>query len=569
MSERPEAPARPLVEQAAIKLIMNEPIFGVGEANVLGVPMRAYVNAPDLRHLIKLCEEHGDTTAVVFEDQRWSFAELAANATAIANALIADHGVKKGDKIVLAMRNCPEWLAAFLGVIATGAVVVPLNGWWTGEEMAFGLKDSGAKIAIAGERQSQRLEPYIEPMGLTVIAGRGEAAGSTTTLDALMASGAGKPLPDVEIEPDDDFAIFYTSGSTGTPKGAVLTHRGAMSTVISYALVAAALTEARGGVDPAGENPAALTALPLFHCTASHAVFMMSCVVGRKLVLMRRWDPEVAVDLIEKEEVTNFVGVPTMSHEIMLAAEARGSTLPTLKDIGSGGAKRPPAHVKRLEKAFPGAWSSSGYGLTETNALGTYISTEDYQRKPGAAGRPLPAVMDLKIAREDGSEADEGETGEIWLRGPALFREYHNQPEATAAVLTPDRWFKTGDLGYRDEEGIVFIVDRLKDIIIRGGENISCLEVEHALAKHPGVREAAVIGVPDERLGETVGAAVVFEKGHDESDEALKAFLEPHLAKFKIPETIWRIDGQLPRGGTGKIDKPGLRQTLIKQVEGA
>ncbi|MDF1768571.1 class I adenylate-forming enzyme family protein [Maricaulis sp.] len=570
MAERKPAPPRAVLEQIARQVTEAEEVLNVAETDVLGVRQKAYVNAPaDLRFLLLKAMEHGDKTAVVFEDQRWSFADLAARSVAVANALIDHHRVKPGTRVALAMRNCPEWMACFLGVIAAGGVIVPLNGWWTSEEMAFGLEDCGAKIVIAGARQIERIRPHAGRLGLTLISGRDEIDGVADTFDRMVAAGAGKAPPELVIETDSDFAIFYTSGSTGKPKGAVLTHRGAVTTILSFALLGAALKLANGNDEFVDGDPGVLVCLPLFHCTGSHAVFMLSVFAGRKMALMRKWDAGDAVDLIQAEKLTDMVGVPTMSHELTLEAERRGEVLETLQSMGTGGAKRPEAHVAKINDVFPQAWSSSGYGLTETNALGTYNGLAEYQAKPGSCGAPLPAVTFIKTVDENGAETPTGEPGEVWIQSPGVFRGYLNQPEATADVLTEDRWFKTGDVGIIDEDGFLFIVDRIKDMLLRGGENISCLEVEGALAHHPDILEAAVIGIPDERLGERVGAAILLRDGASLSDEDLKAFLKPHLAPFKIPEHVWRMDQALPRGGTSKIDKPGLRKMLLKDGETA
>ncbi len=568
MPQRKPAPTRAQLDQVVAYIVQNEPLFAVGEIENFGVKQRGYPNAPpDLRFLMQAAMEHADKTAVVFEDQRWSYGELIGKAVAIANGLISRHGVTPGTRVVLAMRNCPEWMAVFLGVIAAGGVIVPMNGWWTSEEVGFGLRDCEAKLVIAGTRQAERILPHVEPLGLTLIGGREGIAGCVDTVDAIIAEGAGKPAPALTIHPDDDFAIFYTSGSTGAPKGAVLSHGGAVSAVMSYALLGASLKHASGGEDFYGDKPGVLVAVPLFHCTGSHAIFMTSLLAGRKMVLMRKWDAGDAVDLIEREQLTNMVGVPTMSHEVTLEAERRGVRLDSMMDMGSGGAKRPVAHVDKLKQAFPQSWSSSGYGLTETNALGAYNGLMDYQEKPGSCGRATPAVTDIKIVYPDGSTAPNGEAGEVWIKSPCVFKGYLNQPEATAAVLTPDRWFKTGDVGVMDDEGFLTIVDRIKDMVIRGGENISCLEVEGALASHPDIVEAAVIGIPDERLGERVGAAILVRDGVTLTDEAIDAFLKPHLAAFKRPDHYWHLDQPLLRGGTGKIDKPGLRKQLLPEGE--
>mgnify|MGYP003639519725 CR=1 FL=1 len=564
MADRKPAPPRAQVDKVIEFIVANEPLFAVGEIENFGVKQRGYVNAPpDLRFLMVAAMEHKDRTAVVFEDQRWTYGELVGKSIAVANGLIERHGVTPGTRVVLAMRNCPEWMACFLGIIAAGGVVVPMNGWWTSEEIGYGLRDCGAKLIIAGSRQAERMLPHLKPLDLTLIGIREGVEGCSDSFDGLVAAGAGKPAPELVIKPDDDFAIFYTSGSTGAPKGAVLSHGGAVTAIMSYALIGAGMKHANGGEEFFGETPGVLVAVPLFHCTGSHAVFMTSLLAGRKMVLMRKWDAGDAVDLIEREQLTNMVGVPTMSHEVTLEAERRGTRLTSLMDMGSGGAKRPAAHVERLATVFPQAWSSSGYGLTETNALGAYNNMADYQAKPNSCGRAVPAVTEIKIVREDGSTAPAGEAGEVWIKSPCLFKGYLNQPEATAAVLTEDRWFKTGDVGVLDEDGFLSIVDRLKDMVIRGGENISCLEVEGALAAHPDIVEAAVIGIPDERLGERVGAAILLREGAVLHNDEIDEFLKPHLAAFKRPAHYWRLDAPLPRGGTGKVDKPGLRKQLL------
>jgi long-chain acyl-CoA synthetase len=570
MADRKPAPSRAQLEKIVEIIVQKEPLFAVGEIENFGVKQRGYVNAPpDLRFLMQAAMGFADKTAVVFEDQRWTYGELVGKSIAVANGLISRHGVKPGTRVVLAMRNCPEWMAVFLGVIAAGGVVVPMNGWWTSEEVGYGLRDCGAKLVIAGSRQAERMLPHVAPLGLTLIGGHEGIAGCVDTLEAIMADGAGKPAPAVTIQPDDDFAIFYTSGSTGSPKGAVLSHGGAVTAVMSYALIGVALKHAIGGEDFFGDKPGVLVAVPLFHCTGSHAIFMTSLLSGRKMVLMRKWDAADAVDLIEREQLTNMVGVPTMSHEVTLEAERRGIHLDSLMDMGSGGAKRPAVHVEKLAKVFPQAWSSSGYGLTETNAVGAFNNMMDYQNKPGSCGRAIPAVTEIKIVRADGSTAPTGEAGEVWIQSPCVFKGYLNQPEATSAVLTPDRWFKTGDVGILDEDGFLTIVDRIKDMVIRGGENISCLEVEGALAAHPDIVEAAVIGIPDERLGERVGAAILVREGARLTDDEIDAFLKPHLAAFKRPGKYWHLDQPLPRGGTGKVDKPGLRKQLLTEGETA
>ena len=564
MRQRPDAPTRDAILASVDAISRTVPMYRIGEVEVLGVRMRAYADAPgDLRFLIRTAAGHGDRTAVVAGDRRWSFADLARAAGDVAGGLVLRHGLARGGRVALAARNSPEWMAAFLGVAAAGGVVVPLNGWWTGAEMAYALRDSRPGIVVAGRHEAERLRPTAESLGATLVGVGEDVPGAADSLERVMAAGRGGQETPVAIHPDEDAAIYYTSGSTGAPKGVQLTHRGIVSAVLSFSHLREAIIHARGGEDPAGPEPAVLVSVPLFHVTGSHSAFLTSIVLAQKMVLMRKWDADAAVDLIEREAVTRVIGVPTMSFELAERAAERGTSLDSLIDIGAGGAKRPASHVALLARVFPQAWTSSGYGLTESNAVGTYNGLHDYQRSPDAAGHPVPAVTDLRIVRSDGLDAAPGEQGEVWLRGPTLFRAYLNQPEATAAALTDDRWLKTGDLGVIDAGGSLTLIGRIKDMLLRGGENVACLEVEGALAAHKDILEAAVIGIPDERLGERVGAAIVVRDGIELSDAAISEFLAPRLAKFKQPERYWRLPGPLPRSGAAKVDKLRLRALLI------
>ena len=565
MTNRLPAPTRDEITAAGLKLMAENPFFAVGEAEIRGATYRVFKNAPNNTDgLLFMCDMHADKTAVVSGDVRWSFGNLAREARAFAAGL-TKMGVQKGDLVATATRNTPEWMATYLGVTQIGAVIVPLNGWWTPHEMEFALKDSQAKIVLLDAEQSPKFLPLKDAHGLTLISGTGEFDGADRSWASIRDDGVGETPPTEVVEADDLMSIMYTSGSTGDPKGVMLTHRGAWSVILSFGFVMSAAKETAKGaaMSEAAGDLGILVSVPLFHVTGTHPVFMLSLILGRKMVLMRAWKPQEAVRLIKDEKVTNFVGVPTMSHELMLAAEDMGESLDTLMDLSAGGAKRPAAHVKRLAESFTKAYSSTGYGLSETSALGTYNGLEDYQRKPGSCGRAVPPVTDVRIVGPDGKDVPTGEPGEVWIKTPGVFAGYLNLPEETAKALTPDGWFKSGDVGTMDEDGLVSIVDRLKDMIVRGGENVACLEVEAALVKHERILEAAVFAVPDERLGEAVGAAIYTKPGIDITLDELNDFLEDELASFKRPEHLWHFNEPLPRGGTEKVDKPGLRKKLL------
>ncbi len=546
---------------AAMTRLGTDPLFKMTEAEIRGNAYRVFENIPsDLsKFFAEMTAAQGDKPFLTYEGERLSFAELYDQSLRFANGLSKKYGVKKGDHVALAMRNYPEWCVAYIGLISLGAIVVPLNAWWKSEELKYGIKDSEARIVLVDGRRLEYIAPFKDELGLPLILARDKAEGADDHFDTLIGAGAPDPI-DVKIEPDDRFCIVYTSGSTGHPKGVVLTHRGALSALYSWFFIASVVEDVRG-CSLVGDDPGILLAVPLFHVTGSHSIFMMSYLFGRRIVMMRRWDAEEAAKIINAEKLTNFVGVPSQSYELMLAAGNDG--LASLIDIGSGGAKRPPDQVEKLATAFKQAMPSSGYGLSETNALACIISQNMYQERPGSTGRPAPPLTDIKIV-EDGADQPRGEVGEIWIRSPANFEGYWKLPKETAEAITPDGWFRTGDLGYMDAEDFLYIVDRAKDIIIRGGENISCLEVEAAAYECEAVAEAAVFSVPDDVLGERVGLVAYIKEGENLSADALREFLAGKLAGFKTPERIWISPSALPRLGTEKFDKQTIKTIALQ-----
>ncbi|MEM8771912.1 MAG: class I adenylate-forming enzyme family protein [Pseudomonadota bacterium] len=548
---------------SGMKILTENPLYKVGEAEIRGNRYRVFENIPPhLRaYFADNCAAQADKPFLSFQGEDMTYGEVWSQACRFANALSTELGVKKGDHVAIAMRNYPEWCVAYIAVISLGAIVVPLNSWWRGDELKFGLEDSGAKIVVVDAKRLDHIKPFREELGLTLILAREDGDGADHRYEDMMVKSADEAPPATEIDRDDRFCIVYTSGSTGRPKGVILTHRGALSTLYSWYLILETLRAA--DADPLqGEDASILLAIPLFHVTGSHSIFMLSFLMGRRLLMMYRWDAEEAARLINEEKVTNFVGVPSQSYELMRAAGNNG--LPSLVDVGSGGAKRPPEHVTQMSTAFKQAMPSSGYGLSETNAIGCVISRELYQERPDSTGRPVAPLTDIKIVAEDGADAPRGEVGEIWIRSPANFEGYWNRPEETTQALTEDGWFKTGDLGKMDEQDFVYIVDRMKELIIRGGENISCLEVEAGAYEHEMVAEAAAFSVPDERLGELVGLVVYPRKGGALEASDLHDFMSERMAGFKVPERIWISPAPLPRLGTEKFDKLTVKQIALQ-----
>ena len=528
----------------------------VAEVEVRGRSYPAITAAPpSLAHYFAhFCAQHADTTFLVAGEERLTFGQVYDQAGGVARALIAQ-GLKRGDRVGIAMRNSPSWIALYMGVLMAGGIAVLLNGWWQSEEFAAALAEVECSIVFADPPRGKRLA---EIAGLTARVHLIEDVKPLAEALGALTSDAATPLP--ELGPDDLATILFTSGSTGQSKGALSDHRAVLQATLNYLTQALMMLgfATEDGNPPQGQ-PSTLLNVPLFHVTAEVPVMLQSFAMGRKLVLMPKWDAEEAMRLIEREQISYFVGVPLMSFEILTHPNRAKYDLSTVTDFAAGGAPRPVEHVRRINEEMGGGAPLIGYGLTETNGVGCGNWRENYLAKPNSTGRASAPLVDLAILDDSGRKVAAGERGEVAIRSICNFREYWHRPEATAAAFSPDGYFLTGDIGYLDEDGYLFIVDRKKDIIIRGGENISCQEVEAAIYEHPLVAEAAVFGLPDERFGEVPGAVVHFHDGETLDEAALQGFLCEHIAAFKVPARIWIAPEPLPRLGTEKIDKVGLK----------
>jgi len=497
------------------------------------------------------CELHADKEAIVAGEERLNFADLDDISDRLARALFA-RGVIKGDRVGIAMRNCPSWIVGYMGIAKAGGIATLINGWWEAHEMEHALALSSPKLILADAQRARRIAARCgacEVVTLPIDQPLDEALGD------LLGAEDGAELP--EVLPEDDATLLFTSGSTGKVKAALSTHRAVTTATYSYAtglMVLRGLLEREGRPPP---TPRTLLNVPLFHVTGEVPVMLNSFVVGRCMVMMARWDACEALRLIEKEGITYFVGVPTMSLELMTHPDRHKYDLSSLRDITAGGAPRPVSHVERLAREFPDAQPALGYGLTETNAVGAINCWSNYADKPGSTGRAAKPFVDVSILGEGDRHLPTGETGEIAIRTAAAIECYWQAPQATEELFTSDGWVRTGDIGYLDEDGYLFIVDRKKDIIIRGGENISAAEVEAACYACAKVGEASVFGAPDDRLGEVPVAVIHARDGLTE--EELHEFLEERLAKFKIPSRFVMSAEPLPRLGTGKIDRQSLK----------
>ncbi|KAB7647569.1 class I adenylate-forming enzyme family protein [Polymorphobacter fuscus] len=564
------------IAQANALLTASGSLLEMETVTIRGRPTRTWKHAPPtLRDVFLAGRAHGDKVFLVLEEERVTFEGFARAALRLAAQLIAD-GVQKGDRVAIVMRNLPEWPVAFFGATLTGAIVTPLNAWWTGAELEYGLSDSGTKVVICDNERLARLASHLpdlpelqriyvtrateEPQGdprevwLESIIGRPNSWGSI----------ADRALPDIDLAPEDDATIFYTSGTTGRPKGALGTHRNIVSNIMASGFAATRAYLRRGVAppvpDPQAAQKATLLSVPFFHATGCHAVLTPSLFGGAKLVLMRKWDVLEAMALIEKERVTGCGGVPTIAWQIIEHPERARFDLSSLETVSYGGAPSAPELVRQIKKVFPKAMPGNGWGMTETSATFTSHVGEDYELRPESCG-PACAVCDLQVRDPDGNVLPPGTVGELYGFGPNVVKGYWNKPEATAATFI-DGWVRTGDLARVDEEGFCFIIDRAKDMLIRGGENIYCVEVENALYEHPAIMDAALVGRPHRTLGEEPVAFVTLKAGMSANEDELRSFVAARLAAFKVPVAVTFSHEPLVRNANGKILKTELKKLM-------
>ena len=565
------------IEEAHAFLTSPGTPFEMETVNIRGVPIRTYKGTPpSLRAIFDMGRAFGDKDFLVYQDERVSFENHYRAASALGRVLTEKYGVKKGDRVAIIMRNFPEWSVAFWAIAAIGGIIVPLNAWGTGPELEYGISDSGSRVVILDHERLERLRPHLDALaldGLVAVRTPEAELGTAVALESLIGKTAdyGKlsadALPDPDLEPEDEATIFYTSGTTGKPKGALGTHRN-ICTNLMNAMVSNARAFMRRGEMPPAPDPDApqrvtLLSVPLFHATGCHSILVGTYASGGRLVIIHRWNPEQALELIERERVTSFGGVPAMVWQVLESPDFATRDTSSVESIGYGGAPSAPDLVARIRQQFPKVQPSNGYGLTETSAITTLNLAEDYVAKPDSAGVAVP-VVDLKVVDDKGNELPRGQVGELWIRGPNVVKGYWNKPEATAEAITESGWFHSGDLVRMDEEGFVYILDRAKDMLIRGGENIYCVEVEDALYAHPAVMDAAVVAIPHKVLGEEVGAVVQIAPGKQVSEEELRAHVGKLLAAFKVPVKIELRTEPLPRNANGKILKTELREDMKK-----
>lgn len=544
--------------------------FEVVEAEVLGNRIRTWKNAPpSVREVWLSTLEFADRPYLVYHDEVLTYGETHARTRAVANWLFAQ-GVKPGDRIAISMRNYPEWMIIYWACCSVGITVVGMNAWWTAEEMAYALKDSEPKVLFLDYERLARIRQKPDMAEGTHLVGvrLDEYPDDVTPWDEVIATGG--ELPDVTVDPDSDACIFYTSGTTGFPKGAQLTHRGCVSNLMNmlYARASSALAvQWATGEMPPDPPPVPVTLIntPLFHVTANNCAAYAVTAAGGAMVLMYKWDAGEALRLIETHRIMTVSGVPVMARELINHPDFDKTDTSSLMALGGGGAQVPPDLVLKIEEKVSTARPNTGYGMTETCGIITSVAADFYVDKPDSVGPAMPSY-EAKCVDPDGETVPTGETGELWVRGSSVIKGYINRPDATAETITDGGWLHTGDIARMDKDGFIYIVDRKKDMVLRGGENIYCAEVEAGLYRHPAVAECSVFGVPDERLGEEVAAAVVVKPGEALSEEDLREHCVSIMAKHKVPRHIWIMDEPLPRNASGKFLKRDLKEQLSSEL---
>jgi long-chain acyl-CoA synthetase len=561
--------------------------FAVSEIVVRDAPIKVFTaSPPTLRVLWEMAGAYAANDYIVYEDERYTYAEIAAQVRSLAHVLRTSHGVGSGDRVAIAMRNYPEWVVGYWATVSIGAAVVGMNAWWTPVEMEYGLTDSRPKVLIADGERLERVLPVLDSVReggpLHIITVRTDAPLPTDAsrwADVVDGATAPAALPDADIDPDDDACIFYTSGTTGFPKGAQLTHRGSVHNILNLAFMSTATALAEAKAVAAGDVPAPAPAAdtggappkqavfmaptPMFHVTACNCIMHPATLTGARVVFTYKWDPARALELIEREQVTTFSGVPTMSRELLMHPDWATRDTSSLLGMGGGGAALQPDLVGKIAGALKNGVPATGYGLTETHGIVTANSARFFLAKPDSAG-PVVPTLDAKLVDDEGNDlpVSPDTIGQLCVRGAVVIKGYLNRPEATADAIR-NGWFNTGDIARIDEDGFVYIVDRAKDMVLRGGENVYCSEVETVIYQHDDIAEAAVFGVPDERLGEEVGVAIVLREGATMTADELRSFLAERMAKHKIPAFIWFLDEPLPRNANGKFVKRELREQLL------
>jgi acyl-CoA synthetase (AMP-forming)/AMP-acid ligase II len=552
-------------DQAIAQLSGPGAPFETARETINGVEYTVCTQAlPNLRAVFAQAAEFGDKEFLIYEGERWTFDDMLQQAASFGHQLVHKSGIEKGDRVAIAMRNYPEWMSAFIGITSVGAVAVPLNSWGQARELEYAIKDADASLVFCDQQRLDLIADKLEEMQLPVVLARPEREqqpANTETVAQYIAGAETAALPEIDIDSQDLAMMLYTSGTTGAPKGAISTHYAICQAIANFecsAMASAMINpEAIGHMLESGFEPTQMLAVPLFHVSGCHAVFLTAFKAGRKVVMMYKWDTGKALELIAQERVTILSAAPTMVMQLLESPQYDQADTSSLFGLGSGGAATPPRASRLMEEKVPRGYPGTGWGLTESNAIGASFTGQPFKNKPASAGFPQ-LTAEISVRDESGRALPQGATGELWIKSPSLIREYWHRPDANAKDFS-EGWFNSGDIGYFDEDGYLFLSDRAKDMVIRGGENIYPAEIEGALFDHPDVEEVAAFGVPDEKLGEQLAVAVVPRAGASLSEEDIRSYAGEHLARFKVPHYVWIRDEELPRNASGKVLKKDLK----------
>ncbi len=548
--------------------------FELADVDVGGQQYRVFKNAPaNLAELINQARGFGDKEFLVYQKQRWTFEHFFAHVDALAAQLRTTYAIGKGERVAIAMRNRPEWMAAYAAIIACGAVAVPLNSWGLRDELVYGLSDSAPKLLFCDAPRLAHIAGDLSGLGMLAIvveaSAEGLPAGVSLYGDVIIAAATVPPLPAPQIEPDDLAMIMYTSGTSSNAKGVVSTHRAlcqAMVNIEFFGNVSAMTSPERiQAMMAAGFELTTLMAVPLFHVSGLHAQFLSALRSGRRIVIMYKWDVGQVLDTIVTERITQLSASPAMMLQLFNDPRFDAADTRSLSWVAFGGAGIPDKLIELTFAKKPLSMAGIGYGLTETNGPATVCTGNAFVHKPRSNG-PQSPIAEIRIVDEEGNALPDGQPGEICMRGVTNMSGYWRNEAATREVLH-DGWFRSGDIGYLDDEGFLFVVDRIKDIVNRGGEKIASAEVESCLLLHPAIAEAAAFGVPDAAYGEALAVAVHLKPGACIDADGIRAHVAAHLAPFKVPSHVVIRNEAMPRNAVGKLLKRDLRNSFLAQGE--